>query len=109
MTELIESELIKKGTWVEIYRVVLPAGERAPQVPEDTQQLPLEMRVKGFLVGAAALGNEVEIETSTGRRLRGTLSEINPAYRHTFGAPIPELSTIGGEVRSILRGRGSLT
>ena len=99
---LKEHKLIKKGTWVEISKIVLPAGERAPQVPEDTQQLPLEMRVKGFLLEPAILGDEVEIETPTGRRLRGTLREINPAYSHSFGAPIPELSTIGGEVRALL-------
>ena len=34
--------------------------------------------------------------------------EVNPAYTHLFGAPIPELSTIGGEVRAILRERGCI-
>lgn len=93
---------IAKGSWVEIYRVVLPAGERAPQVPEDTQKVPLEMRVKGFLTGPAVVGEEAEIITAAGRRLQGTLTQLNPAYSHGFGAPIPELSTIGGEVRSML-------
>jgi sulfur transfer protein SufE len=36
----------KKGDWVQVYRVVLEAGERAPQVPEDTAKVPLEMKVK---------------------------------------------------------------
>ena len=102
------AELIEKGTWVEIHTNVLPAGERAPQVPEDTQQVPLEMRVKGFLVEPALLDEEVEIITTVGRHLRGTLIEVNPAYTHQFGAPIPELSTIGGEVRAILRERGCI-
>ena len=102
------AELIEKGTWVEIHTNVLPAGERAPQVPEDTQQVPLEMRVKGFLVEPASLDEEVEITTTVGRHLRGTLIEVNPAYTHQFGAPIPELSTIGGEVRAILRERGCI-
>lgn len=101
-------ELIEKGAWVEIYAVVLPAGERAPQVPEDTQKVPLEMRVKGFLVSSASPGDEVEIVTTVGRQLRGTLVEVNPAYTHQFGAPIPELLTIGGEVRAILRERGCI-
>ena len=95
-----------QGTWVEIHRCVLPAGERATQVPEDTQGVPLEMRVKGFLLGSAAPGEVAEIVTPAGRRLRGTLTEINPAYRHGFGAPLAELSGIGGEVRAILRQRG---
>ena len=102
------AELISKGTWVEIHNIVLPAGERAPQVPEDTQQVPLEMRVKGFLAEPAALDEEVEIITTVGRHLRGRLVEVNPAYSHQFGAPIPELLTIGGEVRAILRERGCI-
>lgn len=100
------TELIDKGTWVEIQRILLPAGERAPQVPEDTQRVPLEMRVKGFLVESASLGEEAEIVTPVGRHLRGSLTEVNPAYSHSFGSPIPELSTIGGEVRAMLRERG---
>ena len=52
--------------------------------------------------------DEVEIITTVGRHLRGTLIEINPAYTHQFGAPIPELLTIGGEVRAILRERGCI-
>jgi hypothetical protein len=102
------TERIAKDTWVEIYSILLPAGERASQVPQDTQHVPLEMRVKGFLAAPAALGEEAEIVTPAGRRLRGTLVEVNPAYTHGFGAPIPELSTIGGEVRTILRERGHI-
>jgi len=97
------AEPLAKGTWVEIHRIVLAPGERAPQVPEDTRLVPLEMRVKGFLLEATALGEEAEIETPAGRRLRGNLVEANPAYTHGFGPPIPELSTIGGAVRRILR------
>jgi hypothetical protein len=99
------AEPLAKGTWVEIHRIVLAPGERAPQVPEDTRLVPLEMRVKGFLLEAAALGEEAEIETPAARRLRGTLVADNPAYTHGFGPPIPELSTIGSAVRRILRER----
>lgn len=99
-------ERIEKGTWVEIGNVALPAGQRAPQVPEDTQRVPLEMRVKGFLLEPAGIGDEVEISTAAGRRLRGRLIEANPAYTHSFGQPVPELSAIGGEVRAMLRKRG---
>lgn len=96
----------KKGTWVEIHSIILPSGERAPQVPEDTRGVAFEMRVKGFLVEAATVGEEAEIATSAGRRLRGVLAAVNPAYTHSFGPPIPELSAIGGEVRAMLRDRG---
>jgi hypothetical protein len=101
-------ERLAKGTWVEIHAVVLPAGERAPQVPEDTAQVPLEMRAKGFLAEAAKIGVEAEVLTATGRRLRGTVIAANPPYDHGFGAPLPELIEIGGEVRAILRARGHL-
>lgn len=100
------TERVEQGVWVEIHNIVLDAGERAAQVPQDTRQVPLEMRVKGFLVAPAALGDEAEIETPTGRRLQGTLTAANPAYTHTFGPPIAELSGVGAEVRAILRQRG---
>ncbi|MCK5479737.1 MAG: 2-amino-4-ketopentanoate thiolase [Gammaproteobacteria bacterium] len=100
--------MIKKGTWVEIQRIVLQPGERSPQVPEDTRHVSLEMRVKGFILEPASKGAEVEIVTPAGRRLRGVLTEVNPAYTHSFGSPIPELSTIGNEVRAMLRDRGCI-
>ncbi len=99
-------ERFAEGTWVEIHMVVLPAGDRAPQVPEDTAEVPLEMRAKGFLVEAAEIGAEAEMLTTTGRRLRGTLTVANPSYDHGFGAPLSELLEIGAEVRAILRERG---
>lgn len=101
------TETIEKGTWVEIHRIVLAAGERAPQVPADTQQVPLEMRVKGFLKKPATLGEQAEIETPSGRRLDGTLVAVNPPYNHSFGEPIPELTTIGQEVRRLLFNKGA--
>ena len=99
------SALIQKGSWVEIQCTLLPAGERAPQVPEDTQRVPLEMRVKGFLVKPAAVGEEAEIETAAGRRLQGRLVEVNPPYDHSFGEPLAELSAITAEVRALLAGQ----
>ena len=97
------AERIPQGSWVEIHRVVLPAGQRAPQVPDDTQNVDLEMRVKGFLVAPSAPDEEAEIETPAGRRLKGILVRVNPPYSHSFGPPIPELSVIGGEARAMLR------
>ena len=97
-----------KNTWVEIGAIVLPKGERAPNLPDDTKQVPLEMRVKGFLLHDAEKGTEAEIITPSGRRVRGELTEINPVVTHMFGPPIPELSPIAGEIRAILReGRGA--
>jgi hypothetical protein len=95
-----------ENTWVEIHKIVLEKGQRAPQVPNETQQVPLEMKVKGFLVHDATLGEEAEVITAAGRIIKGTLTAINPPYTHMFGAPIPELSTIGSEIRGILGERG---
>ncbi|HEY7494076.1 MAG TPA: 2-amino-4-oxopentanoate thiolase subunit OrtA [Candidatus Tectomicrobia bacterium] len=100
------TERATKHTWVEVHRMVLAPGERAPQVPTETQRVPLEMRVKGFLTHAARLGEEAEILTPAGRTLTGILTAINPAYTHLYGAPIPELLPIGGEVRAFLQARG---
>jgi hypothetical protein len=63
------------------------------------------MRVKGFLLQEAEIGGEAEIVTLSGRTVSGTLTEINPAYTHMFGRPVPELSPIAGEIRAILRER----
>src|SRR3972149_1264358 len=82
------AELIPSGTWVEIHSIVLAPDQRAHHIPEETKRVPLEIRVKGFLVTAAALGDQVEIVTVTGRHLRGMFAAANPAYTHGFGAPI---------------------
>lgn len=97
------TEKVAKGTWVEIHTIILLPGERAQQIPEDTQAVPLEMYAKGFLVDEATLGENATITTAAGRRLTGTLGAENPPYDHGFGAPVPELSVIGIELRTLLR------
>ena len=101
------TERAEKDTWVEIGGIVLQKDQRAPNLPDDTKQVPLEMRVKGFLLHDAEKGGEAEIVTPAGRTVKGTLTEINPVYAHRFGRPIPELSPIAGEIRAILRERRS--
>ena len=96
------STIVKKGSWVQIYQIVLPAGQRAPQVPKDTAQLPLELRINGFLLEDGRLGETVEISTYTGRRLKGILENAQPSYQYKFGTPLPELLPIGKELRAIL-------
>jgi hypothetical protein len=95
-------DIARKGQWVEIYRVILSADERAPQVPDDTKKVPLEMRVKGFLDADAHIGDEVSITTAVGRNITGKLVAVNPAYTHGFGEPVGELMTIGRQVRGII-------
>jgi hypothetical protein len=48
------AEMVAKGTWAEIHRVLLAPGERAPNIPEDTKRVSLELRVKGFLLAPGA-------------------------------------------------------
>jgi len=96
----------ESGQWVLIHRVVLPAGSRSPAVPPDTQAVPLEMWVKGRLVGnegrPAGVGDPVTVRTVTGRLESGTLTAVEPFIPHTFGAPVPELLAVGPELRARL-------
>ena len=97
-----------KGDWVRIHSVVLKPEERAGHLPEDTKGVPLEMWDKGWLTDfvsgdGAAVGEEVEIETVTGRRARGTLVEVYPAYRHSFGNYIPEIHEIDRTLTSVMK------
>ena len=94
----------RKGEWVQITRVVLPAGKRAPQVPEDTQKHELRMWVKGFLCADAAIGEEVEITTVTGRKVSGELFAVQPKYTQTYGDFVPELLKVQCQLRDILFG-----
>ncbi len=96
--------MAEQGAWVEVRRVVLEPEQRASQLPRDTASLQYVARICGFLTRDAELGEEVEIETVTGRRLRGALVAIDPPYEHGFGAPIPELIPIGNELRLLLSG-----
>ena len=88
---------VKKDAWVEIEQVILKPEERAPSLPEDTRQTPYILRVSGFLMEEAEVGQEAHIRTIIGRELSGILKVVNPSYSHSFGATVPELLTIGTE------------
>jgi hypothetical protein len=92
----------RKGDWVQIYKVLLQPEQRSPYIPEDTKRVPLELRVKGFLSHDAKLNDEVTIISLAGRTLTGKLVAISPQYGHDFGKPIPELLSIGNELRMLL-------
>lgn len=101
--------IAKRGDWVRIHKIILDVGERAPNLPEDTQNVPLEMWDKGFLLNEnAKIGDMVEIETYIGRKVSGTLLEINPYYTHNYGKSIPEILYIGRQARNILTEGGAL-
>lgn len=96
----------KKGDWVRVHDTVLTPEQRAPQVPEDTKAVPLELWVKGIAQSDAAIGEMVEVETLTGRLVSGELVEVFPTYSHSFGDYVPELHRISSQLRSILFGGG---
>ena len=96
--------MAKKGDWVRIHRIVLNAGDRAPSVPADTAQVPLEMWVKGELLADAEIGDEVQVKTITDRLEHGTLVEVNPTYTHSYGAFVPEIIKIDRQLREIMDG-----
>ena len=89
-----------EGDWVEVERVLLEPAERAAGIPEDTAAQPLRVWVKGFALGGGLIGDEVEVETMTGRTVRGNLSAVSPGYTHTFGTPPAEIVHIGRDLRA---------
>ncbi|MDI9507132.1 MAG: 2-amino-4-oxopentanoate thiolase subunit OrtA [Bacillota bacterium] len=93
---------IKKGAWVQIKKIILAPEERAENIPADSKNVPLIMWVKGFLLEDAALGDEVAIETITGRLEKGTLVSANPAYKHDYGDFVPELLEINKKAKGIV-------
>ncbi|MFP4200150.1 MAG: 2-amino-4-oxopentanoate thiolase subunit OrtA [Clostridia bacterium] len=98
----------RRGDWVQIENVILEAGNRAPGIPEDTAQLPLLSRLKGFALNDATVGEELEIRTVLGREVTGKLVTVDPRYGHDFGGPIPELIEAGIEARRLLKGGDDL-
>lgn len=96
--------MAKKGDWVTIRSRVLDPEERAPQVPEDTKKVPLELWVKGYLEEDAEIGGKAAVTTVTGRKSMGELVEIDPTYDHSFGDHIPEIRQIDEDLRRALFG-----
>lgn len=94
----------KKGDWVQVENIVLPAGQRAPQVPEDTQACDLKLWVKGIAQSDAEMGEEVEIKTVNGRVTKGVLCDVNPRYIHDYGEFQPELLQVELQLKEILFG-----
>ncbi len=94
--------MLNKGKWVQIHNVVLEASERAPQVPDDTKKVPLEMWVKGYLQTEAEIGEKCTIITATGREVEGTLVGVEIPYEHNYGEFVEELNVVRDQVKGIL-------
>ena len=99
--------MIKKGTWVCVFKTILEPGERAEGIPADTAKTPLRMWVCGFLEEDAVVGDEVKIRTKMNRLEEGRLEEANPATAVNFGNFVPEILQIGIEARRILNDDGN--
>ena len=97
--------IAKKGDWVRIHSILMEAGCRAPGIPGDTAKVPYEFWDKGFMISDnAEIGEDVEIETITGRKINGRLLEANPSYGHDFGGFIPEILIIDKQLKEIMGG-----
>jgi hypothetical protein len=101
-----QGDLIPAGAWVEVQQVVLTAGNRAPNVPDDTAAVDFVARIRGFLLADAAFGAEVTVRTLAGRSVSGRLSAVNPRNPADFGDPVPELLRLGEAARQALDGSG---
>lgn len=98
-----------KGEWVRIHGIILKASERTANIPEDTKKVDLQMWNKGFLLNDSAnFGDEVEVETIIGRKVKGTLIEKNPIFELNYGKLVPELLYIGKQAKEILEQDGEI-
>ncbi|WP_029074838.1 2-amino-4-oxopentanoate thiolase subunit OrtA [Kaistia adipata] len=98
----------KLGNWVQIHDIILEPHQRPASLPEETRRVPLEMRVKGWLLEETAeLGDTVRIRTAIGTILSGVLIADNPAYGHDFGRAVPELLAAGDELVALMKSNGA--
>jgi 2-amino-4-ketopentanoate thiolase alpha subunit len=86
---------VPAGTWVELERVILKPGERAPGIPADTASVPFAARVRGFLLAPARMGTTTEVRTQAERVVTGRLRAVLPRNPANFGDPSPELLQVG--------------
>lgn len=99
---MVDATRCAAGDWVEVSYVVLEPEDRSENLPLDTAAQPLVVWLKGFVRGAARIGDIVTIETMTGRVVTGRMTDVNPGYMHTFGRPAPELTHVGRDLRARL-------
>ncbi|MDQ6879114.1 MAG: 2-amino-4-oxopentanoate thiolase subunit OrtA [Candidatus Dormibacteraeota bacterium] len=90
-----EGSPVPAGTWVELERVILKPGERAPEIPADTASVPFAARVRGFLLASARIGTTAEARTQAERVVSGRLRAVLPRNPAGFGDPSPELLQVG--------------
>lgn len=94
--------MIKKGTFVEIEKIVLKCEDRSPAIPEDTKETPLKMWVKGFVNSDCKIGDEVTVTTIIGRNIKGIVKSEEPSYDHGYGKYVGEIAYIGKQAKEML-------
>jgi len=77
--------MIEKHTYVEVKSIILETDERSGNLPMDTKEVPLVMKIKGYLLEPAHIGDPVQILTMTKRIETGVLVKAHPSYTHSFG------------------------
>jgi hypothetical protein len=83
---------IPKGTWVEVERNLSGAAQRLQPWPFDAgRPSPAVLRVAGFLMEDAELGQSVRVRTVNGRIYVGQVRIQNPGYGYSFAHAAPEL------------------
>lgn len=87
--------------WVEVEWIVLPAGERAPNLPADTRLVPYMARTRG-LSPVADPGAQTTVTTPSGRRIAGRLVAVEPGYDHSFGHPPVAWTTVRESIRRLV-------
>jgi len=89
-----QDNIITKGSYVRIEKVILQASERTAKIPDETKATPFKMWTKGFLQEDAKIGEQVTIITKSNRKDTGTLVEVNPSYTLGYGNYLPEMTEI---------------
>ncbi len=79
----------REGDWVEVECKLLDPADRSKNLPPETAEKPLMMWVKGFALGEAAMGEELTIETITGRQVTGVALGGEPRLLHHVRRPDP--------------------
>lgn len=87
--------------WIEIEWVVLPVGERAPNLPDDTRLVPYMARTRG-LSHADEPGSQATVITPSGRRIAGRLIAVDPGYDHSFGQPPGAWTAVRESIRRLV-------
>lgn len=95
-------QLVPEGTWVELERIMLKVGERAPGIPSDTASVPFAGRVRGFLIAPASVRGAAQVRTQADRIVSGTLRAVLPRNPADFGETSSELLMVGKAMKARL-------